>query len=270
MTAGTNGDGTNTTNTGLTSVTKVCAPATIVIAPLIAAAWLPPTFLIGLRQILLSVWGVGAILVSERLLFSPTLGEALRAVGFVQARTSTLVVAVLVSLPMWAFLPAFAWTRGASIALRPEWLYLLVGVVLVNGITEEVIHRGFVFGHLRRVRSFAAAATLSAMVFAAQHLYIIATTGWTVGLASVILAALLAYPLAFVFERGGKSIIAPAILHTSSNAPVVVLAVPEDIAAVALVPHMGVVLLSLYLVFAFRKVSLAGITSASGGHDGRR
>ena len=77
-------------------------------------------------------------------------------------------------------------------------------------------------------------------------------------------------PLAFVFERGGDSIIAPAILHTSSNAPAVVLAMAEDIAAVALVPHMGVVLLSLYLVFAFRHVSVAGITSASGGHDGRR
>ena len=259
MTAGTNGDGTNTTNTGSTSVTKVCAPATIVIAPLIAAAWLPHAFPLGLRQILLSVWGVGAILIAERLLFSPTLREALRAVGFVRARTSTLVVAVLVSLPMWAFLPAFAWTRGVSMALRPEWLYLLVGVVLVNGITEEVIHRGFVFGHLRRRRSFLAAATLSAIVFAAQHLYIIVTTGWTVGLASVMLAALLAYPLAFVFERGGNSIIAPAILHTSSNAPVVVLAIPEDIAAVALVPHMGIVLMSLYLVFASRKFVVAEV-----------
>ena len=160
---------------------------------------------------------------------------------------------------MWAFLPAFAWSRGVSIALRPEWLYLLVGVVLVNGITEEVIHRGYVFGHLRRGRSFLAAATLSAMVFAVQHLYIIVTTGWTVGLASVLLAALLAYPLAFVFERGGNSIVAPAILHTSSNAPVVILAMSEDIVAAALVPHMGVVLLSLYLVFAFRKFLVAEV-----------
>jgi hypothetical protein len=96
-------------------------------------------------------------------------------------------------------------------------------------------------------------------VFAAQHLYIIVTTGWMVGLASVMLAALLAYPLAFVFERGGNSIIAPAILHTSSNAPVVVLAMPEDIAAVALVPHMGIVLMSLYLVFASRKFVVAEV-----------
>ncbi|MET0167676.1 MAG: hypothetical protein ABW318_22100, partial [Vicinamibacterales bacterium] len=96
-------------NAGLTSVTKVCAPATIVTAPLIAAAWLPPTFPLGLRQILLSVWGVGATLVAERLLFSSTLREAPGSVGFVRARTSALVAAVLVSLPMWAFLPAFAW-----------------------------------------------------------------------------------------------------------------------------------------------------------------
>jgi membrane protease YdiL (CAAX protease family) len=246
-------------NAGLASVTKICVPAAIVIAPLIAAAWLPAEFPHLLRQLLLCVWGVGAMLASERKLFSGTLNEALRVLGFVRVRTPTLIVALLVSLPMWAFLPLYAGTREAAIDLRPDWLPLLMGVILVNGITEEVIHRGFVFGHLRRGRSFLAAATLSAMVFGAQHLYIIVTTGWTVGVASVMLAALLAYPLAFVFERGGNSIIAPAVLHTSSNAPVVVLAMSEDIVAAALVPHMGVVLLSLYLVFAFRKFLVAEV-----------
>jgi len=251
-------------NDGLSSVTKTCASAAIVIIPLVAAAWLPPTFPLGLRQILLSVWGLGAILAAERLLFSPTLRQAVRAVGLVRAPTPIVAVAVLVSLPMWAFLPAFVWMHGASIALRPEWLYLLAGVMLVNGITEEVIHRGFVFGHLRRGRSFAAAATFSAMIFAAQHLYIIVTTGATVGLASVLLAALLAYPLAFVFERGGNSIVGPAILHTSSNAPVTVLAMPDDALAAALVPHMAVVLVSLYLVFGLGRFFIPEATPVSG------
>ena len=172
--------------------------------------------------------------------------------GFVPARMPTLVVALLVSLPMWLFLPLFAWTKGIAVALRPDWLLLLVGVVLVNGITEEVIHRGFVFGHLRRERAFATAATLAAMLFAAQHLYLVVTMGWTVGLASVLLAALLAFPLAFVFERGGNSIGGPAILHTSSNAPVIILALPEDFIATALVPHMGVILVSLYMMYVVR------------------
>jgi membrane protease YdiL (CAAX protease family) len=241
-------DESETMNTGSTSLTRVVGPAIVVIVPLVAAAWLPSGFPHLVRQVLLCVWGVGAMLVAERMLFSNSLKETLRAVGLVRARKATLAVVLLASLPMWAFLPIFAWTNGTAVELRPEWLSLLIGVVLVNGVTEEVIHRGFVFGHLRRGRSFAAAATVSAMLFAGQHLYIIATMGWTIGLASVLLAALLAYPLAFVFDRG-NSIAGPAILHTSSNAPVMILALPEDSMTTALLPHMGVIVVSLYLLF---------------------
>jgi hypothetical protein len=60
--------------------------------------------------------------------------------------------------------------------------------------------------------------------------------------------------MAFLFERGGRSIAVPAILHTSSNAPVVVLAIPTDLMETALVPHMDIVLISLYLVFMTRRV----------------
>ena len=160
---------------------------------------------------------------------------------------------LLASLPMWAFLPLFAWANRTAVDLRPEWLSLLLGVVLVNGVTEEVIHRGFVFGHLRRGRSFATAATISAILFAAQHLYIVVTTGWTIGLASVLLAALLAYPMASVFDRGGHSILGPAILHTSSNAPVIILRLPEDFMTKALLPHMGVIIVSLYLLLVVQQ-----------------
>jgi hypothetical protein len=46
---------------------------------------------------------------------------------------------------MWVFLPVAAWTQGVRPGLRANWLLVLVGIVLVNGIAEEVIHRGFVF-----------------------------------------------------------------------------------------------------------------------------
>jgi ABC-type glycerol-3-phosphate transport system permease component len=107
-----------------------------------------------------------------------------------------------------------------------------------------------VFGRLRRERSFLAASTLSAVLFGAQHLYIIATAGWTVGIASVLLAVLLSPPLAFAFERSGNSIAAPVILHTSSNAPVIVFAIPAREMSAALLPHLCVVLISMYLAFA--------------------
>jgi membrane protease YdiL (CAAX protease family) len=233
---------------------KVCAAAIFVIIPLVAAQWiLPPGFPLLLRQILLCAWGVGVILAAERLLFSDSLGKAARAVGFAPARLPVVAVALLVSAPMWGFLPLLASSKGIAVAVRPDWPSLLLGVVLVNGIAEEVIHRGFVFGHVRRDRTFAAAALISGAIFTSQHLYLIATMGWMVGLSSVLLAAFLAFPLAFMFERGGHSLGGPAILHTSSNAPVMFWALPPEFIATALVPHMGVVLVSLYLVFGLRR-----------------
>src|SRR5262245_25487961 len=103
------------------SVTKVGGSALIVITPLVAAAWLPSEFPYILRQLLLGVWGVGAILVAERLLFSDTLTESLRAVGFVHAERVTLLLALLGSVPMWAFLPLLASTKGIVVDLRSDW-----------------------------------------------------------------------------------------------------------------------------------------------------
>lgn len=237
------------------TLVKVYGAAIVVIIPLIAAAWVIPTdFPMLLRQMLLCVWGVGATFVAERWLFRPTSWrEATRTLGFVPPRGAAVLVALLVSLPMWLFLPLFAWRSEVAISLQSNWLALLLGVVLVNGITEEVIHRAFVFGHLRREQSFARAATLSALLFAAQHLYLIFSLGWTAGLASVLLAALLGFPLAYLFERGGNSLGGPAILHTSSNAPMIILAMPPDFTATVLIPHMGIVLISLYLIFALQR-----------------
>jgi membrane protease YdiL (CAAX protease family) len=232
---------------------KVLVSATLVIIPLVAAAWLIPAgFPMLWRQVILTSWGVGAMLAAERLLFSPTLGEAVTALGFVPARMRTVLVSLLVAVPMWMFLPLYAWFSGVEVTLKPEWFSLLIGIVLVNGITEEVIHRAFVFGHLRRERSFARAATISATVFAIQHLYLIWSVGMEAGLASVALAVLLAFPLAFLFEQGGNSLGGPAIIHTSTNAPVLIFALPQSFMAPALIPHMVVLVISLYLVFFFR------------------
>jgi len=236
------------------TLVKVYCAAILVIIPLVAAAWFTPAnFPMLLRQILLCAWGVGATFGAERLLFRTPWGEAKRGLGFVPARRRAVIGALLVSVPMWLFLPLFAWLNDVPVRLQPNWLALLIGVILVNGLAEEVIHRAFVFGHLRRERSFVAAATLSALLFAAQHLYLVFSIGWTAGLASVVLAALLAFPLAYSFERGGNSLGGPAILHTSSNAPMNILALPQSFIASALLPHMGVVLISLYLLFALRR-----------------
>jgi membrane protease YdiL (CAAX protease family) len=233
----------------MNSVFTICCAAVVVITPLVAAAWLPAGFPHALRQVLLFAWGVGAIMVAARLISAETFRDSMRSAGFTRPHAKATAAACLVSLPMWAFLPLTALAEGVDVALRPTWLSLLVGVVLVNGIAEEVIHRAFVFGQLRPGRSFAVAATISAAVFAGQHVYIMATVGWVTGLASVLLAALLSYPLAYAFERGGNSIAGPAVLHTSSNAPVLIFTISDELAQAVLLPYMAVVLMSLYLLF---------------------
>ena len=74
------------------------------------------------------------------------------------------------------------------------------------------------------------------------------TMGTIAGAASLVLALLLAFPLAFIYERGGNSIVGPAILHTSSNAPMMLFVTPA-VAAQVILPYMAIVLASIYLVF---------------------
>ncbi|MFN8456831.1 MAG: CPBP family intramembrane glutamic endopeptidase [Anaerolineae bacterium] len=207
-------------------------------------------------------WGVGATL-SRTAALQPDLAAGLADRRLCPAQLSAAIVALLISLPMWLFLPLLAWLKGTPIQLQPDWPVLLLGVILVNGITEEVIHRGFVFGHLQREHSFIRAATLSALLFAAQHLYLIFSIGWTAGLASVLLAALLTFPLAYSYRRGGNSLGGPAILHTSSNAPMIILALSPGFAASVLVLYMGVVLISIYLVFIVYQIPVIRIVSVS-------
>jgi membrane protease YdiL (CAAX protease family) len=238
---------------------RILLAAILVFLPMIAAQWwVPAGFPMLGRQLLLGFWGVGASVAAQRYLVSASWRGARESIGFLPTRWRMVIAALAVSLPMWAFLPLYARARGLPVGLDTGWPWILLGVVLVNGLAEEAIHRGLVFGNLRRDRSFLRAATISAAVFAAQHLYLLATMGWTVGAASIVLAALLAFPFAFAFERGGRSLSAPAILHTSSNAPAVVFTLPADFVAGALLPHMGVVLASLYLLFALRPLSNGG------------
>ncbi|MGE0592343.1 MAG: lysostaphin resistance A-like protein [Vicinamibacterales bacterium] len=231
---------------------RVLVGSVPVIAILVAAAFVtPPGFPLLLRQVLLCVIGVAGIATAEALFFGGGGKRTLVALGFVVPRATAVWVAVVVSLPMWLFLPLHGWLTHVPVTLNEEWLSILLGVILVNGVSEEVIHRAFVFGHLRETRGFWASATISAAVFAAQHTYLLATMGAVAGGASMALALAVAFPLALLYERGGHSIGGPAILHTSSNAPML-LFVPPEAASVVLLPHMAVVLASMYLSFALR------------------
>lgn len=223
-----------------------------VIAIMVGAAFVVPAgFPFLPRQVLLCLAGIAGIAVAERRLFGSGWRRIFATLGFVRPRPRAVFVAIVASLPMWLYLPIHAWLVGESWSLNRDWMPILLGVILVNGVAEEAIHRGFIFGHLRETHSFWTSAMVSAVIFAAQHIYLLATIGTFAGVSSVVLALIVAFPLCLLYEGGGNSLGAPAILHTSSNAPMMLFVIPEA-AGTVLVPYMTVVLASMCLGFVFR------------------
>lgn len=86
---------------------------------------------------------------------------------------------------------------------------------LFNGVAEEVAWRGYVFGALRRGRSFWRAVLLSMPLLALTHVYIALSSGLLVGIVAMIVAAVTTLPFAYLYELGGRSVWAPAIVHAA-------------------------------------------------------
>ena len=247
-----------------TLLARLLAAAVPVIAILVAAAFvLPADFPWLPRQLLLAVIGIGGIAIAEIAMFHTPIANLGRRLGFAMPNGRTVVIALAASLPMWLFLPLAALATGTPVHIAPNWFALILGVVLVNGLAEEVIHRAFFFGRLREHAGFVAAASLGAALFGAQHLYLVATIG-VAGMASVVLALLLAYPLSRAYEMGDRSIVGPAILHTSSNAAFLVFGDASNSGLLML--HMLVVLLSIYTVFLFRKSTVPATAYPARAH----
>jgi membrane protease YdiL (CAAX protease family) len=231
---------------------QLLSVAVPVIAVLVAAAFvLPADFPWLQRQLVLAAIGIGGIALAEIVMFRTSLGNLASRLGFAAPNMRVVRVCLAVSLPMWLFLPIASVVTGTPPHVASTWPLIILGVVLVNGLAEEVIHRIFFFGRLREHTSFATAASLGALLFGTQHLYLIATLGPAAGLASVALALLLAYPLCHAFDMGGRSIAGPAILHTSSNASFLVFGDASNSSLLLL--HMLVVLLSIYATLLVRR-----------------
>ncbi len=102
---------------------------------------------------------------------------------------------------------------GVNLEVRENWPAVLVGVLLFHGLAEELVWRGYVFARLRDHRSFSAAVWWSVPVIALTHAPIVVSDGWLVGALATLTAAITCLPLAFLWERGGHAVWAPALLH---------------------------------------------------------
>ena len=70
--------------------------------------------------------------------------------------------------------------------------------------------------------------------FVGVHIVLFFSMPWPIALASVLLAVVISFPLAWLFELGGGTIWAPALLHFVIQATVKVLVFPSGAEAFAI------------------------------------
>jgi len=196
---------------------------------------------------------IAATLAVERLLFREPIGAAARALGLGRPAIPGVLAATALGLLLLLVFPVFAALTGTGLAMTAGWLRLVPGLFAQGGLAEEALFRGYLFRRLRPGRSFARAAWAAAGPFAAVHLMLLLTMPWPVALAAVGLAILLSFPLAQLFELGGRTIWAPAILHFVAQGAIKVVAAPAEAGVVLPLIWMAACATVPWLAFAWRR-----------------
>jgi membrane protease YdiL (CAAX protease family) len=208
---------------------------------------------LGQAGLIVGLLVVAATLTAERILLRDTdhLPPSRRALGMPDTRglLAASAICVVLLFVVLMFVPA----TGASVSFLPGWVSLLPGLFAQAGVAEEILFRGYLFGHLRRGRSFWRAATVSMLPFAAVHVLLFLTMPWPIALAALLLSVALSFPLAHLFELGGGTIWAPAMLHFVIQGTVKVLVFPGEGASIF--PLVWMVASALIPWFSFLAVS---------------
>ena len=178
----------------------------------------------GQQGILIGTLVVAATAATKRFMLRPQRGAAVRRLGLGPPRVKGLAVAGGIAVLLLVVALLFVRARELSPAFYPGWISLLPGLFAQGGIAEEVLFRGYLFGHIRVGRTFWRAAGLSMLPFVSVHLVLFISMPWPIALASVLLAVIISFPLAYLFELGGDTIWPPAILHFVIQATVKVVA----------------------------------------------
>ena len=205
----------------------------------------------GQKGILVGTLVVVATAAAEWFLLRRRLGTAVRQLGLGQPRARGLVVAGGVSFLLVMVALLFVRTRGLATAFYPGWILLLPGLFAQAGIAEEVLFRGYLFGHIRVGRTFWRAAIVSMLPFVSVHLVLFVSMPWPIALSSVLLAIVISFPLAYLFELGGNTIWAPALLHFVIQATVKVVVLSHGAESFALAWMAASAIVPL-LVFTFK------------------
>lgn len=187
---------------------------------------------------------IGAALLVQRALFGGAWPDIFTSLGLGAPRARGTMAAIGVSALALCVFPIFLMSG-------PGWIYpgavwLAVGIFLQGGVAEEIVFRGYLYGHIRRGRPFWRAALISAIPFAAAHLYLFATMDWPIALTALALAAALSFPFAKLYELGGRTIWAPALAHAVVQGAIKLIVIEE---AMFPIVWMVVSLVAMWVVF---------------------
>lgn len=213
---------------------------------------------------LICVLVIAAALLVERLLFGRILRQALAALGFGRPTGRGLLAALLASLALLLYFPCFALISGQPLALRDGWPWVALGVFLQGGIAEELLWRGYLFRHLRATRSFWRAAALAMLFMVAQHILLLWQLPLPIAIAALVVALLSSFPLAHLFEVGGNTVWAPALLHWVIQGALKLVVVSESALLPAQLGWMAASVVLPYLVFLVRRAAPAQQTAERG------
>lgn len=164
----------------------------------------------------------------QRLLWRRPKAAVPAALGLGRPDRRGLARGAWISVLLLLVIPGYRYITGAEAGLRPGWLWLLPGLFAQAGIAEEVLFRGYLFGAVRQHYEFRRAAMLSAIPFVIAHLLLFVGMAWPLALASTGLALISSFPLARLYELGGRTIWPPALLHFVIQGALKVIEVPGD------------------------------------------
>jgi membrane protease YdiL (CAAX protease family) len=205
----------------------------------------------GEAGIAVAALALAALLAIEWVAFGRPPAAALRALGFVRPRRRAVLATAGVGALLAAFLPVYAVLTGTPLVPRPGAALLVPGLVAQAGIAEEALFRGYLFRHVRADHAFWPAACLSTLPFTAVHLPLFFTQDFAVALAATVLALVISFPLAALFEQGGNSIAGPALLHAVIQGAIKLVDVPAERAMPLALAWMAACATVPWLVFAF-------------------
>lgn len=206
-------------------------------------------------RILICIVVVSGVTIAWSLIKKVPPAQSFRKVGFGVPNWRVIGVAVVLSAMMLAFFPLYSRLANVRLPLQTNWPWILIGIISGVGIAEETLFRGYVFGFLREKRTFWQAATLSMILFGAMHLLLLLWLPLLIAMAAIILAIIAAYPAAYLFETGNRTIWPSAILHTTALATNL-FEIPAELTVSLSLLWIGVVVIGLFLVFVAGRLVL--------------